>query len=398
MDVAKRPAFDSNLPAAKRVKTSGDAFLVDKIDSVVVKNYSSPSSKMVAGFDMDSTLINTKSGKTFALSPDDWVLWAPEVVPKLQELHKQGYKLVIITNQGGVEKGTTTVEDVQARIDAFQAAVGTPMLSIMLTKDDIYRKPLPAAWDLLEKFNGGVTILKDKSFYCGDAAGRMPPIVKKKDFSASDLKFALNVGVTFMTPEECFFGVSQKFNRTTFTFDPRKLGLTPLKSPVTAPKKQTLIICVGAPGSGKSSMATGVFSQCARANQDTLKTKEKCLKACEVAIKEGRSVIVDNQNKSIADRAPYLALAKSQNVAAIAIFYDVPKEFCFHMNKYRMLHKGSALHRPEKVPSMVIHSFYKSVQEPKKQEGFGEVYRIGLEHFDIDTKDANVALLRCFFE
>ncbi len=43
-----------------------------------------------------------------------------------------------------------------------------------------------------------------KSFFCGDAAGRKD--AKHKDFSDSDLKFALNVGIEFKTPEGLFLG------------------------------------------------------------------------------------------------------------------------------------------------------------------------------------------------
>jgi bifunctional polynucleotide phosphatase/kinase len=48
-------------------------------------------------------------------------------------------------------------------------------------------------WDVLVRNNGGVKINKEKSFFCGDAAGRKNG--KVKDFSDSDLKFALNVGI-----------------------------------------------------------------------------------------------------------------------------------------------------------------------------------------------------------
>jgi hypothetical protein len=79
------------------------------------------------------------------------------------------------------------------------------------------RKPRTGAWHLLTKHrfpsccattngtsgcstsdNSGMLALTSASTYIGDAAGR--PAVKgatarKKDFSASDLKFALNVGL-----------------------------------------------------------------------------------------------------------------------------------------------------------------------------------------------------------
>lgn len=46
----------------------------------------------------------------------------------------------------------------------------------------------------------------EKSFYCGDAAGRRVNWMdkKKKDFSCSDRLFAMNLELTFFTPEEYF--------------------------------------------------------------------------------------------------------------------------------------------------------------------------------------------------
>ncbi len=57
-----------------------------------------------------------------------------------------------------------------------------------------------------------------------------------------------------------------------------------------------MVICVGSPGSGKSTFVNTFFADYVRINNDDLKTKEKCMKACEQNLKEKKSVIVDNTN------------------------------------------------------------------------------------------------------
>lgn len=90
--------------------------------------------------------------------------------------------------------------------------------------NDLWRKPRVAMWELLHTCrcptvqwnppsirsvsNSGATTgdLADVSLYVGDAAGRPKDGTRPKDFSDSDLKFALNLGVAFQTPETFFLG------------------------------------------------------------------------------------------------------------------------------------------------------------------------------------------------
>jgi bifunctional polynucleotide phosphatase/kinase len=55
-------------------------------------------SKLVAGFDMDFTIIKPKNGKKFPVNGDDWEFWHANVTPKLKDLHKKGYRVVVFTN------------------------------------------------------------------------------------------------------------------------------------------------------------------------------------------------------------------------------------------------------------------------------------------------------------
>ncbi len=77
-------------------------------------------------------------------------------------------------------------------------------------------------WDhFVEKMNGGVAVDYSSSFYCGDAAGRKGP---PKDFSDTDLKFALNIALPFQLPEETILGqkgVSEQL--AVGGFDPKTL-------------------------------------------------------------------------------------------------------------------------------------------------------------------------------
>jgi bifunctional polynucleotide phosphatase/kinase len=85
------------------------------------------------------------------------------------------------------------------------------MLFIAALRSDRYRKPSIGIWEhLRDQLFKGFSIDIKGSFYCGDAAGRPKTATRPKDFSDSDIKFALNVGLAFKTPEELFLGQKEK--------------------------------------------------------------------------------------------------------------------------------------------------------------------------------------------
>lgn len=55
-------------------------------------------------------------------------------------------------------------------------------------------------------------------------------------------------------------------------------------------------------------------------NQDTLKTREKCVKAVETAIQDGKSCVVDNTNRNSDTRKHYVAVAKEHGVPIQSVF------------------------------------------------------------------------------
>ena len=166
-------------------------------------------SDKIASFDMDDTMITRKSGAKWPKDAHDWIFLNEKVSPTIKKLADEGYKIVIFTNQNGIKKGHTKAEDIQVKVGNIAKAIGVEMQVFAATSEDEYRKPGVGMWTIFaEKYNGKGKIKIEKSFYCGDAAGRKD--AKHKDFSDSDLKFALNVGIEFKTPENLFLGEKDK--------------------------------------------------------------------------------------------------------------------------------------------------------------------------------------------
>jgi len=65
---------------------------------------------------MDDTLITRKSGAKFPKDANDWLILYPQVGLTLQKLAKDNYKIVIFTNQNGIEKGHTKAEDIRKKV------------------------------------------------------------------------------------------------------------------------------------------------------------------------------------------------------------------------------------------------------------------------------------------
>lgn len=66
-------------------------------------------SQQIAAFDFDGTLAKTS---LFKHGPDAWSLLYPSCVQKLTNLHRDGYKLVIFTNQAAIGKAKASKQKV----------------------------------------------------------------------------------------------------------------------------------------------------------------------------------------------------------------------------------------------------------------------------------------------
>ncbi|XP_061574971.1 bifunctional polynucleotide phosphatase/kinase [Cololabis saira] len=360
-------------------------------------------SDKIAGFDIDGCIITTKSGKVFPTAPDDWKILYPEIQPRLASLLRKGYKVVFFTNQMGITRGKLRPEVFKSKVEDVLATLQLPVQVFVATGPGLFRKPVMGMWNhLSEKANDGVTVDKAQSFYVGDAAGRpenWAPGKKKKDFSCSDRLFALNIGLLFHTPEEYFLGwKSAPYSLP--EFDPRKLDSTarlydPPSASLTSSETE-VIVAVGYPASGKSTFFhTHIVPKgYVYVNRDTLGSWQSCVSACERALREGRSVAVDNTNPDPESRKRYVDVAKAAGVSCRCFQFSASLHQAKHNNRFREMAPSDGKHA--KVNDMIFHSYKKQFVAPALSEGFSQILQV---HFVPSFSDSqSESLFRLFSE
>lgn len=376
-----------------------------------------PNSK-VAFYDLDGTIVRPKGGKTFPSKTDEYdfefLFSSPtrtssgstsnrSVISRIQQQHSDGFAIVIITNQKqtaySAKSSLTTWKKKMAHI---AAAIDVPMRVFAALGDDAYRKPRLGSWEeFTQRWNGGVEVDREESFFVGDAAGRK----KYRDHQDTDLKWALNAGIRFFTPEEYFLGKDKEYVIPIRPWSPSALKAPSagLKGLVVEPEDEMvtvdlsdindetavrtllgeassgspeIVLFVGAPASGKTFLYTRVFApkNYLHVNQDHLRSRDKCLRVVADTISSGQSCVVDNTNRDRATRKHYVELARSLGARIRCVYFDVPKHVCVHNNHFRAHHGPSteAEERRTVLPFTAIESWFKDRQPPRQDEGFDD--------------------------
>ena len=127
----------------------------------------------VAAFDMDGTILLTL-GVRHASNFGDLQLWSSTVIDKIRSLHDdEGYRLVLITNQGGIQTQLDGKKAMFIRsvIDWLAHEIDRPFNAVVsCSKTNGFHKPLAGMWSIAEqKFNGGQEFDLRQSFFVGDS-------------------------------------------------------------------------------------------------------------------------------------------------------------------------------------------------------------------------------------
>ena len=298
--------------------------------------------KSIYLFDLDNTLIKTKSGKKFPIDKHDWEFLSPNVKIKLNDFLK--IFAGIITNQKGLNNSKKISEWVEKCINICDKLLSIKFIFASIT-DNKYRKPLCGSNNIyISHFNNiSWNKLKEKNkiYYIGDAFGR------KDDFSDTDIKYAINSGYKYKTPE-IFFDLQKNENVATITYpeitfynEIEENNLFSELENLIKNHKQVIIMMIGLPSSGKTFLRKELIKRYPKfvylnndENKITFKNKITSEKLIKKISNDYDYIIDDNTNLLFIERDNKLNLLK--NHYKIAIWFDYDFEICWHLNWLRM--------------------------------------------------------------
>lgn len=133
------------------------------------------------------------------------------------------------------------------------------------------------------------------------------------------------------------------------------------------------VLLVGPPGSGKTTFYRTRFADThEHVSKDAWPhTRSKERRQQEVlrrAFEEGRSVVVDNTQPAVRDRAPVVAVARSYGARVTAYVFETPIRECVARNRERT---GRA-----RVPAAAIFTAAKRFERPTMAEGFDALFGV----------------------
>ncbi|OBT63746.1 hypothetical protein VE03_06201 [Pseudogymnoascus sp. 23342-1-I1] len=280
----------------------------------------SPNETRVAAFDLDSTIIDSKSGIVPNGDPDDWKWWQDNVVRKIRDAHLSGHQLIIFTNQGNL---TTPTGELGPRLKHFGMNLGIRFY----TPEEYFQGIIGQI--LGHKFNPDWSIT--------------PEVEARINKNLTELEL----------------------------FDLSKASHTGHK--LTSAGGNVIIVFVGLPGAGKTTFFNialnfGVI----RLNRHDLGTMENCMEKAEHCLEGGFGIVIDDCNLDKSSRATWIDMASRLNVPVLAAEFTTPSDLCLHNDSTGP--KGRQI-----FPRTKFRELEKQLEAPTIEEGFSEIVKVDFE-------------------
>ena len=350
-----------------------------------ISNLNTANYNKIIIFDLDNTIIKTKSGKVFPTSAYDWVLLYPNVIDTINALPATTI-IGIISNQKGI-KSPELIVGWQTKLNNIMKKITRINFVFASLKDDRYRKPMIGSWDYIKaNILQGYDINSKNITYVGDAAGR------EQDHSDTDIKFAHNLNFKFMIPERFFKQLDKNAPKQIATISYPEISYYTEKEftsiiknimKIITNNNKIFIMMIGFPSSGKSFLRKhliSINSNIYYTNKDDEIKKNSNNNLIKKDLLNYDYVIDDNTNMNLAKRD---SIVKSFNsYYKIGIFFDYSIELAMHLNYMRMFWYGAEL-----IKKVGYFTMNKKFVEPDESEFdtlicFNKVF----PQFNLDTK------------
>jgi predicted kinase len=133
------------------------------------------------------------------------------------------------------------------------------------------------------------------------------------------------------------------------------------------------VIFVGLPASGKTTFYSQRFATThTHISKDlwppSTNKESRQVREIRAALGVGKSVVVDNTNPAVADRASIIVIARELGARVIGYFFTATTREAVGRNRGR---EGKA-----RVPNVAIFAIGKRIVPPARSEGFDELYAV----------------------
>jgi predicted kinase len=134
-----------------------------------------------------------------------------------------------------------------------------------------------------------------------------------------------------------------------------------------------LVILCGLQGAGKSTFYHTRFASTHRhVSKDNFRNasnrERRQQQLIRQALQEGHSVVVDNTNVTVAERATLIALAREFDARVVGYYFASQIELCLERNSRR---EGKS-----RVPDVALYVTAQRLQIPTYAEGFDQLYYV----------------------